>query len=456
MEKPTASTTASNAANNDDDDLANEIMQELNSKASKTKPALPNRAPKPMMQAPRPAFSQIPFALNTNISLSPAHKRKLSPSASSSSDKCSTESRSCKKIELDDDLVQQLFDSDSQPFDFSNANQTPMVVKSEPIEHAEESVNVKPAFSSNVSIKKEKSDEFLNDEDREALENIELLSQLTLEASNSSMLAKQLNLPVKPELSTTMDFNALNTTTDDIDIQMHLKNSAHTDKFLFYLLDAYEDQFNSNGTIYLFGKTPIAKQSESADQPLSYVSVCCVVKNVPKVFYVLPRRFKLNKAKIETNEPVNMELVGKEIDSIMLKNKINNYRTRVVKKFFAFDRRSASKTDPVDIPYEAEYLQVEYTLGAHDNNKQIPADLQGECFSCILSTQGTYIEQFLIDSKIKGPSWLQVANAKQKESFGAMMSWCKLEYTVENYRTITPYHEGVTLANPPGLGNDIF
>jgi hypothetical protein len=415
-----------------------------------------------MTQAPRPAFSQIPFALNTNISLSPAHKRKLSPSASSSTDKCSAESRSCKKIELDDDLVQQLFDSDSQPFDFSAASQhpaekskpCPFVVKSEPTEHIEAASKVKkPAFGdSSVSIKKEKADEFLNDEDREALDNIELLAQLTLEASNSSMLAKQLDLPAKADLSTTMDFNAaLNAAaTDDIDLQMHLKNSAHTDKFLFYLLDAYEDQFNSNGTIYLFGKTPIAKQSEATDQ-LSFVSVCCVVKNVPKVFYVLPRRFKLDKgAKVETSEPVTMEQVGKEIDALMLKNKISSYRTRAVKKYFAFDRRRA---DAVDVPYEAEYLQVEYTLGAYDSNKQIPADVQGECFSCILSTQGTYMEQFLIDSRIKGPSWLQVANAKQKESFGAMMSWCKLEYTVENYRTVTPYHEGVTLANPPGLGN---
>jgi DNA polymerase alpha subunit A len=53
---------------------------------------------------------------------------------------------------------------------------------------------------------------------------------------------------------------------------------------------------------------------------------------------------------------------------------------------------------------------------------------------------------------LQGPGWLQIQNAKRRESeagaTGSMVSWCKVEYTVENYRNIAPYHEGTMLDNP--------
>jgi DNA polymerase alpha subunit A len=58
-----------------------------------------------------------------------------------------------------------------------------------------------------------------------------------------------------------------------------------------------------------------------------------------------------------------------------------------------------------------------------------------------------------ISNKInKGPGWLQIQNAKRRESeagaTGSMVSWCKVEYTIENYRHIAPYHDNVMLDNP--------
>ena len=356
------------AAANDDDDLANEIMLELQKKKNTTnKPTAVNKS-KPV--APK----KIPFSVN--ISQSPAHKRKLSPSANMNTDNKiqSNESSRChKKIELDDDLVQQLFDSDSQPGldnniieikststksghlnDVSNSNFNLNAVKTEPIDAGDLDcvASTKSFVMSNVTIKKENND-ILNDEDQEALENIELLSQLTLEATNSALLAKQLNLPMKQELNTTSD---LNTTADlDMDFQLHIKNQSNSNKLVFYWLDAFEDQFNSHGTVYLFGKMPILKQKKdtpaetqatSGANAISFVSVCCVVKNIPKVVYVLPRKYKKSNVKIEhgsseldSNEAVTMEKVAKEIDLLMEKNKIHAYKTKIVKKSFAFDRR---------------------------------------------------------------------------------------------------------------------
>ncbi|CAJ0952654.1 unnamed protein product [Ranitomeya imitator] len=52
--------------------------------------------------------------------------------------------------------------------------------------------------------------------------------------------------------------------------------------FRFYWLDAYEDQYNQPGVVYLFGKVWI----ESAE---TFVSCCVSVKNIERTVYLLPR-----------------------------------------------------------------------------------------------------------------------------------------------------------------------
>jgi DNA polymerase alpha subunit A len=149
-----------------------------------------------------------------------------------------------------------------------------------------------------------------------------------------------------------------------------------------------------------------------------------------------------------------MAQVKQEVDSLMAKYKIATYRTRVVKKLYAFDRRSNSKQPQLDeeIPYESEYLEIEYNVPQNSSNHhanqshQLPGDLQGEYFSCLLGSQTSYLEHLLIDLKIKGPCWLLVNNAKSNTN--AMVSWCKLEYNIDNYRTVNLYHENVMIDHP--------
>ena len=55
----------------------------------------------------------------------------------------------------------------------------------------------------------------------------------------------------------------------------------------------------------------------------------------------------------------------------------------------------------------------------------------------------------LIDLRVKGPCWLLASKAKRRElDTGAMLSWCKLEFIVDDYRSLALYHEGVTLEKP--------
>lgn len=409
-----------------DDDLANEIMQELTKKSTRT--------PKP--KAPyTPSRSNIPFSsiVNTNISLSPAFKRKLSPNASNRND----EKRCSKKIELDDNLVQQLLDNDScdsnevKILNDSKKKETKenlFPVKLEPIEF-ESSIT----SADNLDIKQEK----INLEEQ----NAERLSQLSLETNNST-IAQHLNLPIKQENET----NAL----DDFDLKTLMKNQSNNNRMLFYWLDAFEDVYSQTGTVYMFGKMPIVKaqtnESKTNENTMTFVSVCCIVKNIPKCVYVLPRKYKRNSA----NESVTMDQVRKEFEIVLEKNRISSYRINVVKKNYAFDKRGSSKTDD-QIPYESEYLQVEFFQDQH-SNRQLAADIQGEYFSCIFGANTPYLEHLLIDLKIKGPSWLLVSNSKRRDAEGSnagpMLSWCKLEYIVENFRNISVYHETQTLENP--------
>lgn len=80
-----------------------------------------------MSQRPKPSparsvMNHIPFAVSSTLNLndittSPAHKRKLSPNISATPTNQDLKpsdagSKSCKKIDLDADLVQQLFDEE--------------------------------------------------------------------------------------------------------------------------------------------------------------------------------------------------------------------------------------------------------------------------------------------------------------------------------------------------------
>ena len=55
----------------------------------------------------------------------------------------------------------------------------------------------------------------------------------------------------------------------------------------------------------------------------------------------------------------------------------------------------------------------------------------------------------LIDLRVKGPCWLLASKAKRRElDTGAMLSWCKLELILDDYRSLALYHEGVMLEKP--------
>ncbi|KAM3836858.1 DNA polymerase alpha catalytic subunit [Vipera latastei] len=177
--------------------------------------------------------------------------------------------------------------------------------------------------------------------------------------------------------------------------------------FKFYWLDAYEDQYNQPGVVFLFGKVWI----ESAQ---SYVSCCVTVKNIERIIYLLPRESRIELiSEKETAIPVTMMDVYQEFnDQIAEKYKIMKFKSKKVEKNYAFEIP--------DVPAKSDYLEVRYSA----EYCRLPQDLKGETFSHVFGTNTSSLELLLINRKIKGPSWLEIKNP---QLLSQPVSWCKVE-----------------------------
>lgn len=134
------------------------------------------------------------------------------------------------------------------------------------------------ASMASIEVKKENIDP----DEQEALENIELLSLLDRsikqenvvqqESSTASSVAPatetnvsvhvdDFQIKIEPDVERT----AMENKVLDADLQLQLESQANANKFLFYWFDLFEDQFNSNSTVYLFGKMPVKQKRETAD-----------------------------------------------------------------------------------------------------------------------------------------------------------------------------------------------
>jgi len=215
----------------------------------------------------------------------------------------------------------------------------------------------------------------------------------------------------------------------------------------FFWFDAYEDQYNQPGVVYLFGKVFI----ESAN---AYVSCCVTVKNIERRLFLLPRLKKMNvKHNIELNEEVTMPMVYEEFDKIAEKHKILKFKSMKSKRFYAFEKN--------DVPVEADYLEVRYSAEL----PALPSDLEGETFSHVFGTKTSSLELLLLHRKMKGPAWLDL---KCPQVPNPPTSWCKLEAVISKPEHVCVSEESLppppltvmtlnlrTLPNPKTRQNEI-
>jgi DNA polymerase alpha subunit A len=161
-----------------------------------------------------------------------------------------------------------------------------------------------------------------------------------------------------------------------------------------------------NGVLGLFGKVFNKKTQQ-------WISCFVKVEGLERCLYFLPREnhkgsYEEEYANEDTNEEVTMEQVYNEVNEILLKHRITEFRNRPVAKKYAFELN--------DVPRECDYLEVLYPFSSTsltdtaNEEPQLPFDLQGKTFSRVFGAWTGIFERFVLERKIMGPCWLQIVD----------------------------------------------
>ncbi|XP_967510.2 DNA polymerase alpha catalytic subunit [Tribolium castaneum] len=190
--------------------------------------------------------------------------------------------------------------------------------------------------------------------------------------------------------------------------------------FRFFWWDAYEDPFIKPGVVVLFGKT-------YHTQTKTHVSCTVIIRNIDRRIFFLPR-VEEEKSK----KPVTSQDVYAEINELMKTKGIKNFKARPVTKKYAFD---------LEVPSESDYVEVRYAA----TDPPIDKTTKGRTFSRVFGSESSYLEIFLLDRKIKGPCWLNIANPIPESN---PSTWCKLQVNCDKLTDVTICEEAI---EPPPL-----
>ncbi|VDM95153.1 unnamed protein product [Thelazia callipaeda] len=196
-----------------------------------------------------------------------------------------------------------------------------------------------------------------------------------------------------------------------VDNEIVISSFMHEQKssvLRFYWLDAFEDPIKMPGTVYLFGRLLNNGVCESC---------CIVVKNIWRQIFVLPREKRLRN-EVESDK-VNLMQVNEEIQKVLRSFGAKIVKCRPCEKKFAYN-------DGI-VPQNAEVLEVQYSF----NCPRLPVDLKGETFSHVFNTTANAMERLLIETKMKGPSWIEISDFSISSP---QISYAKNEFTVDMER----------------------
>ncbi|EFO26754.2 hypothetical protein LOAG_01730 [Loa loa] len=182
-------------------------------------------------------------------------------------------------------------------------------------------------------------------------------------------------------------------------------NSKGESTLRFYWLDAFEDPIKIPGTVYLFGRLINDGLSESC---------CVIVKNIWRQVFFLPRE-KLLINEVQTDE-VDLTQVNEEVQKILRSMGVKVVKCRPCEKKFAYN-------DGV-VPRSAQVLEVHYSF----NDPRLSVDLSGETFSHVFNTTANAMERLLIETGMKGPSWVEISGC---DVSSLQVSYVKHEFVVD-------------------------
>ena len=206
-------------------------------------------------------------------------------------------------------------------------------------------------------------------------------------------------------------------TSQHADMNFPLPTNTDGSVDLFYY-DAHEE-FNNQSEVYLFGKVYNPSKNK-------YFSTCITVRGIERILYVVP------------NEGVELSEVIDEIKNI--------FQTRFpdIKKW---KMRPATKSYCFEMPVQkgqSQFLEIRYGCGS----RTLPQNLTGKTFKHIFGKTTSVLETLLIQSKMKGPCWINIKNFKQNTTF--KKSWCNYDLVVDSPKCIKVCEDGRS-RDPPQL-----
>ncbi|KAM7543005.1 hypothetical protein Aperf_G00000016260 [Anoplocephala perfoliata] len=185
----------------------------------------------------------------------------------------------------------------------------------------------------------------------------------------------------------------------------------------FFWLDAYEDAKNQ-GVVFLFGKIPCRSD------PTGFCSCCIRVKDLERCVFFLLR----------PDTEYSVKEVIEELRELSGQWKIEKFECKPTTKKYCFDLP--------DVPSEAEYLEVRYSA----TYPSLPADLSGKTFSRVFGTSASFLENLILDLKLRGPCWLEIKGAVALQR---QLSWCKVDYDFSSQQSSKIIKLADVSANPP-------
>ena len=175
-----------------------------------------------------------------------------------------------------------------------------------------------------------------------------------------------------------------------------------------YWLDAFE----VGGTVYLYGKTRRAPDSND------FVSLCIVVKGNEHNLFVLPRAQDCNWAELYKEMQTVVQDCTHSCNDL-------KFGGKPVSRKYAFGDGSIPRE-------ETKYLKVVYNAKYPKPDEEVCIN-GGENFSKILNAGAPTLETFILKRKLMGPCWIRVYDPTPTSN---PTSWCKVECSVDSPKNI--------------------
>jgi DNA polymerase alpha subunit A len=145
----------------------------------------------------------------------------------------------------------------------------------------------------------------------------------------------------------------------------------------------------------------------------TYISCCITLTNLTHKIFFVPK------------EGAKEQQIYGDIFKLMKKHAIKDWSFRAIEKEYAFDNPLIKKgtMEVYEVHYSTKYLKLS------------DSKFSSEHIVCVVGSQVSLLENFLLEKKIMGPSWLNVQNFSQV-SQKQKVSWCNFELLVNEQENI--------------------